>query len=240
MPGAGSSRSARREAIVANVARSVPIFPLNTVLLPGMTVPLHVFEERYVELVRHLLRIDDPSARFFGSVGIREGYEVGDHGGQSLHRTGNLLQLTEVEENPDGTFDVVAISRSRMRLDDVDATEAWLTGTVVALAEDDDTPSREVMEKATATYEAYRQLLEDRNGVTVITDPLPFDPAHLSWTMAAGCLLTMIQRQELLETDSASERLSLLTAMIRAEMRVMQVMPSLPAIELARTQWSPN
>jgi Lon protease-like protein len=62
------------------------MFPLSTVLFPGLCVPLHVFEDRYCALVHHLLRVDDPAERLFGSVGICEGYEVGDHDAQSLFR----------------------------------------------------------------------------------------------------------------------------------------------------------
>ena len=42
---------------------SLPMFPLNTVLFPGVTIPLHVFEDRYRALVHHLLRIEDPAER---------------------------------------------------------------------------------------------------------------------------------------------------------------------------------
>ena len=98
------------------------MFPLNTVLFPGVTVPLRVFEDRYRALVHRLLRIDDPAERLFGSVAIREGYEVGERGGQSVHRIGCLLQLTEVEKHDDGTFDIVAVGRSRLRLEGMDAS----------------------------------------------------------------------------------------------------------------------
>ena len=64
---------------------ALPLFPLNTVLFPGVTIPLHIFEDRYRALVHHLLRLD-PVERMFGSVAIREGYEVGEHGAQSLYR----------------------------------------------------------------------------------------------------------------------------------------------------------
>ena len=47
----------------------LPMFPLNTVLFPGVTVPLTVFEDRYRALVHHLLRVEDPAARLFGTVG---------------------------------------------------------------------------------------------------------------------------------------------------------------------------
>ena len=64
------------------------MFPLNAVIFPGVSVPLNVFEDRYRALVHHLLRVEDPTQRLFGSVGIREGYEVGEHGSQSLFRVG--------------------------------------------------------------------------------------------------------------------------------------------------------
>ena len=70
----------------------LPIFPLNTVVFPGVTVPLHVFEERYRALVHHLLTISDKTQRLFGVVAIREGYEVGSHGVQSVHRVGCVVQ----------------------------------------------------------------------------------------------------------------------------------------------------
>jgi len=104
------------------------MFPLNAVLYPGVSVPLHVFEDRYRALVHHLLRIEDPSQRLFGSVAIREGYEVGDHGTQSLYRIGVRLQLTEVEARADGSFDVVAVGRDRIQLDRLLTTGEYPVG----------------------------------------------------------------------------------------------------------------
>ena len=60
--------------------RQLPVFPLNTVVFPGVTLPLHVFEDRYRALVHHLLTIAEKPDRVFGIVAIREGYEVGKHG----------------------------------------------------------------------------------------------------------------------------------------------------------------
>ena len=55
---------------VDGVSDTLPMFPLNTVLFPGVSVPLHVFEDRYRALVHHLLRVEDPTERVFG-VGRR-------------------------------------------------------------------------------------------------------------------------------------------------------------------------
>ena len=102
------------------------MFPLNAVIFPGVSVPLNVFEDRYRALVHHLLRVEDPTQRLFGSVGIREGYEVGDHGSQSLFRVGCRVQLTEVESHSDGTFSIVAVGLDRIQLERLDTTGvAW-------------------------------------------------------------------------------------------------------------------
>src|SRR5688572_5003042 len=113
------------------VRDSLPMFPLNAVLFPGVSVPLKVFEDRYRALVHHLLRVEDPAERLFGSVGIREGYEVGDHGAQSLFRVGCRVQLGDVEAHADGTFDIVAVGLERIELERLDTTGTFPVGHVV-------------------------------------------------------------------------------------------------------------
>lgn len=54
----------------------LPLFPLNTVLFPGLVLPLNVFEERYRAMMRELLTIDDTEPRRFAVVAIRDGREV--------------------------------------------------------------------------------------------------------------------------------------------------------------------
>src|SRR6476659_6232705 len=137
------------------------MFPLNAVLFPGVSVPLTVFEDCYRALVHHLLRVDDPADRIFGSVGIREGYEVGDHGAQSLFRVGCRVQLTEVEAHPDGTFDIVAVGLERIELDRLDTTGTFPVGHVHDRPEIDVPVAEEVLERARATFTAYRTALAD-------------------------------------------------------------------------------
>ncbi len=218
---------------------TLPMFPLNTVLFPGVSVPLHVFEDRYRALVHHLLRVEDPAERQFGSVAIREGYEVGDHGAQSLFRVGCRVQLTEVESNEDGTFDIVAVGLDRIQLERLDTTGNFPVGHVVDSPEDSASVPEDVLERARATFTAYRAALAE-----IRSDPyagsLPRDPTYLSWTLAACAPLPMPERQALLEADDAATRLILVTDRLRAELRAVNVIPSLPATEVARTRWSPN
>lgn len=217
----------------------VPLFPLNAVLFPGVSLPLHVFEDRYRALVEHLLTVPDPADRLFASVAIREGYEVGAHGAQSLYRVGCLLQLTEVERNPDGSFEVEAVGRARFRLDRVDGSGPFPWAEAEALPEVEPAVPEGLAERARATFTAYRA------GVAALrADPfegaLPRDPHYLAWTLAALAPLPMAERQALLEATDTTERLELVIELFRAELRAMNVIPSLPATDVARTRWSPN
>jgi len=218
--------------------RLLPMFPLNAVVFPGVTVPLHIFEDRYRALVHHLLRVD-PEERLFGSVAIREGYEVGDHGSQSLYRIGCRVQLTEVEANADGSFDVVAVGRDRIWLDHLDTTGTFPMGRIALRPEPPGDVPADIVDTARAVFTAYRVAVTELR-----SDPfagaLPRDPEYLSWTLAACAPLPMAERQRLLEAESAAARLELVTALLRTELQAMNVIPSLPATEVARTRWSPN
>ena len=215
------------------------MFPLNAVIFPGVSVPLNVFEDRYRALVHHLLRVEDPVERSFGSVGIREGYEVGDHGAQSLYRVGCRMQLTEVESHPDGTFDVVAVGMERIELQRLDTTGTFPVGQVVDRPEAGGSVDPELLDRAREVFTAYRAALAE-----IRTDPytgdLPQDPSYLSWTLAACAPLPLHERQALLEAEDASHRLRLVSDLLRSELRAMNVLPSLPATDVARTRWSPN
>lgn len=220
----------------------LPVFPLNTVMFPGLTVPLHVFEDRYRALVHHLLTISDASMRVFGIVAIREGYEVGQHGVQSLHRVGCVVQLTSVEAYDDGRFDIEVVGRQRMRLEDLDTSGRYLVGDVTKLTERTPKGSDTSTEAARTlgTFEEYRRRLSDMRGGDVLDAAMPKDPEYLSYSLAATCLLTLAERQAMLEAEHSLERLVMLRFALREEMRAMRAIPSLPATEVARTSWSPN
>jgi Lon protease-like protein len=218
----------------------VPLFPLNTVVFPGVATPLHIFEERYRTLIRELVEIESVFDRVFGIIAIREGYEVGDHGMQSAHRVGTLVQLTEVDPYDDGRFDIQVIGRQRLRVTESDNSGPFLRGDVELLSDEDEPNAQDEAARTLATFEIYRERLSELRGGPVLAGEMPHDPAYLSYALAATCLLTLPQRQALLEADSALERLGMLRRTLHEEMRAMRAIPSLPATEVARTRWSPN
>lgn len=222
---------------------TIPVFPLNAVLFPGVVTPLHVFEDRYRALMRDLLALADPIDRVFAVVAIREGYEVGDHGMQSMHRTGTLVQLTEVERFEDGRFAIEVTGRQRVVLNVVDGSGEYLRAECDLLGDDDREDQDGAQDEAAATlrvFEDYRDQLSELRGGPVLSGDLPRDPTYLSYSLAATCLLSQTERQEMLEAASATERLRMLRYSLREEMRAMRALPSLPATEVSRTRWSPN
>ena len=68
------------------MTQTLPLFPLGTVLYPGLLLPLHIFEDRYRQLVRDLLERSEP--RRFGVIAIREGRETGVDGVSALYQFG--------------------------------------------------------------------------------------------------------------------------------------------------------
>lgn len=227
--------------------RRLPLFPLGTVVFPGSSVPLHVFEDRYRTLVADLQALPGPD-RVFGTVAIREGYEVGEHGVQSLHVVGCLLQLTEVEEHADGRYDVVALGRQRVRVHGlVDDPAPYPVAIASLLPDPVPSPSSAqaaaetaARAAAAASFDDYRAALGELGGAIVVDGILPQDPLWYSYALAEACPLPLAERQQLLEADDTSTRLHLLQHALRQEVRAMRAVPSVPATDVARTRWSPN
>ncbi len=87
----------------------VPLFPLNTVLFPGGPLPLRIFEQRYLDMVRDCVKDDAP----FGVLLIRDGQEVGP---ASTYEIGTLARIADWYQGSDGLLGVTAIGESRFKL----------------------------------------------------------------------------------------------------------------------------
>ncbi len=83
----------------------IPLFPLRTVLVPGLVLPLHVFEPRYRRLVHDLLARPEHD-RSFGVVAIREGWEVGEDAVTSTYDVGTLAVVRDISPRADGRYDL--------------------------------------------------------------------------------------------------------------------------------------
>jgi Lon protease-like protein len=216
----------------------LPLFPLGTVLFPGLLLPLHVFEDRYRTLVRDLIEGPEES-QAFGVVAIREGREVGDDGVQSLYSVGCLADLRQVEPHADGRFDIVATGARRFRIASVDSTSRpYLQAEVDFLDEPDGETASVLARNVAVLWNVYREALTGTSPDD--PDQLPDDPAVLSYLVAAATILDLGDKQLLLEEPDTTGRLRREVALLRREVAMLRLLPSLPAVELTRAAVSPN
>jgi Lon protease-like protein len=109
----------------------LPLFPLHTVLCPGIALPLHIFEPRYRLLVGRCVERGMP----FGVVWIRSGREVGT-ADLSVAEVGTTTEIREAERLADGRYDIVVIGTGRFRIEEVFAErEPYLVARTTALEE---------------------------------------------------------------------------------------------------------
>lgn len=216
----------------------IPLFPLGTVLYPGEVLPLHIFEERYRELVADLTatRAED-GPRAFGVVAIRQGREVGRDGVRALYDIGTLAVLRGVDPYPDGRYDIVSVGGARFRLLGLDTTSAsYLNADVEVLADSDGDESTATTTAVRDRFLAYRAALQGPEA----GEPLPTDPGLMSWTVAEGMLLDLRERQLVLACDDTASRLRVQRELLRRELGLFAELPSLPAIDLGRMPISAN
>lgn len=228
------------------------LFPLGTVLFPGLLLPLHIFEDRYRSLVRHLMGLPDGTPREFGVVAIRRGWEVqpaalpadrpATSAAVTLHEVGCTAELRKVTEHPDGRFDIVTVGRRRFRITDVDRdSEPYLTAAVEWLPEPDG--QRDVADvlapRVLAVFRRYLALLRPESDQ--VSEQLPDEPTVLSHLVAATAALTVEDRQDLLASPDTATRLRAELRLLSREaglLRRVRAVP-VPLGELA-SQSSPN
>ncbi|GAA5196749.1 LON peptidase substrate-binding domain-containing protein [Rugosimonospora acidiphila] len=222
----------------------LPLFPLGTVLFPGLVLPLHVFEERYRALVRRLTDRPEGEPREFGVVAIERGWEVDHHAGSStsltLHQIGCTAQIRQVTEHPDGQFDLVTVGHRRFRIEQVDAdAEPYLVAKVTWLDEPEDSAKAadRLVPGVLELFQRYLRLMRpDREG-----EQLPEDATVLSHLVAATTALPLADRQALLASPDTTSRLRAERAMLHREVALLQRVRAVPVpmSELA-VSTSPN
>ena len=219
------------------MATRLPLFPLGSVLVPGLVLPLHIFEPRYRVLVEALMALPEGATRQFGVVAIRSGHEVGEGNAQALHAVGCTAELREVTPYSDGRFDIVTVGETRFRLDGIDdsAGTPYLTGVVELLPEEDGEGDLEAL-----TDRVIEQFAEYRAALEVDVTELPDDPRVVSYLVAAAVILDVPERQQLLEEPTTAGRLAAEVGLLKRERGLIEAFRSLPATDLTKGSVSPN
>jgi Lon protease-like protein len=217
------------------------LFPLGTVLFPGLVLPLHVFEERYRDLVRDLLELPEQE-RQFGVIAIREGREVGTDGLKALYEVGCTARLRQVQPYDDGRFDLVTVGARLFRLRELRTDRSYFTGEVDWLPDEpgDSAQSRVLDLAVRAAFGDYLAALSQASGQEVEAPELPEQPLVLSHLVGATMLLDLADRQDLLAQPDGRARLRRELSLLRREAGFLRTLTAAPAPELARSSVSLN
>ena len=190
------------------------MFPLGTVLMPGMGLPLHVFETRYRAMMNDVLAGD----RRFGVVLIERGSEVG--GGDQRFAVGTVAEVAEAAQTADGRWALIAVGRERVRVDTWLADDPYPQALVTVLA-DDPSAANDAGAVADALQRADREVRRALALAAEMGEPspvppgfaLPDDPVAAGWQLASIAPIGPVDRQRILADDDPLSRLTALAEM---------------------------
>ncbi|HTZ45170.1 MAG TPA: LON peptidase substrate-binding domain-containing protein [Jatrophihabitans sp.] len=213
----------------ASRAEQLPLFPLSSVLTPGMPLALHVFEPRYRQLVADLLNDQDPRAPEFGVVALRAGWEVGEL--QDLHQVGTTARVTDVLPLPDGRCDLSAVGERRFAIEELDAAaRPYLLAKVRWLPELDGDISDGLVASTRRALGRHRDALLEL-GVDYLEsdgEPVAAGPREFSYSVARQPWLPLADRQQLLACADTAGRLHAARAVLRREAELVAQLHAVP------------
>jgi uncharacterized protein len=184
----------------------LPLFPLNAVLLPYARMPIHIFEPRYLDLVRNCLRNETG----FGICLIKSGSEVG--GPADPHLIGTACRILSVQTHADKTMDIMVEGRRRFRIRKIDEDSfPYLIGHVEIVSEDEIEESNRLLALSARVRELTESLIEQalqHANMQVASVKLPEDPAALSFVVAEFLNLEPQIQQRFIEYTDTAERLA--------------------------------
>lgn len=206
------------------MAELIPLFPLSHVLLPGMPLPLHVFEPRYRELLADLDGAGGTAS--FGVVALRSGTETlvgpGSAGGPDIEQVGTIAEILEVETAEDGTSDLLSVGSRRFRIESlVPDGKAYLRAEISYLDEEDGALTADQAVRARQLLEVYDAMLTRLSGRATGAE-LPSEANQLSYQIAARLPLPPDERQLLLADATTADRLVRLRRLLRREIALLQ------------------
>ncbi len=234
----------------------IPLFPLRLVLVPGLGLPLHIFERRYRLLITRLLTQPEAEREFgvvalragSGSMETQDGSET-DDASPALYSVGTTALLRDATPLPDGRYEIDTVGSRRFRILDLDESEPYLQARVEFLDEplairdagagdDTDVVDLSAMSRIVRRrFMAYRVSLTDED----LEAPLPEDPTALSYFVVAALLHELPVCQRLLEIPDTRSRLVAEAALLRDEEALIAQLGALPDTSLIEdATWSAN
>jgi uncharacterized protein len=189
----------------------IPLFPLRTVLFPGQSLPLRIFEERYKTMVGELLE----SGGVFGVVFIRSGSELG--GGAIPHDVGTTANIVESQRADDGRYFINSEGEHRFRIVRMLEPGPYPRAEIELLNDatyDDWAELGPALETVRTTFPVYFRLALAQQNQWARGLELPRDPHNLVNFLGQMLQTDEESKQRLLEAEQCSERLGLLAEIV--------------------------
>lgn len=198
----------------------LPLFPLNTVLFPGMYLPLHIFEERYKEMINLCLREERP----FGVVFIRESSPGQESELQAVGCTARITQMQPLEE---GRMNILTVGEERFRIRSLQHHHAYLVGQVerAPLQPEESAALQQVADRLYPQILAYLQNLARLGKVEFDDEQIPTDPVTLLYLGAAIIQLPAAEKQAFLLVDQATQLGHTLQQLFQTENQLLRLLP---------------
>ncbi|HEX2908206.1 MAG TPA: LON peptidase substrate-binding domain-containing protein [Phototrophicaceae bacterium] len=198
----------------------LPLFPLNTVLFPGMPLRLHIFEDRYKLMIGRCQQSGEP----FGVALIQQGEEVGS--AAEPYRIGCTAYITQVETLTEGKLNLTAVGYERFQIHDLRFEQPYLTGMVEGypLAQAAPELLNQRARTLRAWIERYLQILAHASETPFDQQQLPHDPLKLAYLAAFLLQIPLPQKQDLLAINRADDLLAELRTQYRREVTLLQTM----------------
>lgn len=191
------------------------LFPLHLVLFPGATLPLHIFEERYREMIDRCIRLEQP----FGVVLIREGSAEGGPSAEP-YDIGTTAVIQNVVKLPDGRMLLAAVGDRRFRIVQIVQHEPYLVANVEYLTDEMTADAVETSDQVRTLYSKHRDALAHATGVAQQMDELPDDPLALSYQLSSQFRVIDYSKQQLLEAD-LEDRLAAIADALDRELHLL-------------------
>ncbi|MFC1960425.1 LON peptidase substrate-binding domain-containing protein [Chloroflexota bacterium] len=204
----------------------LPLFPLNTVLFPGMPVHLHIFEERYKTMIQHCLDQD----KMFGVVLIEQGVEAGRNLA-TPHLIGCTAQITHVERLAEGRLNLLAIGQERFRINTLDQTaQPYLVGQVdlFPLPNENADSLADVVRLLRPLVESYLIKLGEAGQTTAQLERLTDNPLLFCYLAATLLQIPVSQKQNLLAALNIAQLVHNLQTIYRRELMLLDVLLAKP------------
>jgi len=224
-PASAQSAPQDKPRSASTLPATIPIFPLeDATLFPHAARPLHIFEPRYRAMIADALKGD----RIIGMVTLKPGYEANYDGRPAIYAIGCAGVLSDVEELPDGRFNVVLRGIVKFRVNSEDQSRAYRLASVSAMPEALDDKDKDALHKERARLEE----LVTRPGSSSSV-PADISDDEVVDVLAQYVPIEPIERQGLLELDSVLLRARKLIELLESTRKRAGTLPGNPERALA-------